>query len=104
MNPPASPPIKQAALFRGCSGAALPTLGGNTALVDAILVAQKTSGVQRTEQTKAQMLQTIGMLARRATGQPLPGQVLEMAASRREFRRRNTEFDSPQKEHPSLVG
>eukprot|EP00667_Euglena_gracilis_P000855 EG_transcript_855 len=53
--------------FAGFRSFVTDLLGGNTALVDAILLVQKTSGVQRTEQTKAQMLQTIGMLVNYTT-------------------------------------
>eukprot|EP00667_Euglena_gracilis_P032368 EG_transcript_49488 len=53
--------------FAGFGSFVTDLLGGNAALVDAILLAQKTSGVQRTEQTKAQMLQTIGMLVNYTT-------------------------------------
>lgn len=39
-------------------------LQGNAALVDGILAAQEQSGSNRTEQTKAQMVRTIGILPR----------------------------------------
>eukprot|EP00667_Euglena_gracilis_P002318 EG_transcript_2318 len=42
-------------------------LDGNAALVDAILEAQERSGAQRTEQTKAQMMRTIGVLVNYTT-------------------------------------
>lgn len=48
-------------------GGGLRPLRGNAALVDAILAAQRRSGVNRTEATKAQMTTTINVLPRPTT-------------------------------------